>query len=277
MQAFGRLLDVMAELREKCPWDHKQTFDSLRENTIEETYELASAISKHDMNEIRKELGDVLLHVVFYAHMGNEQGAFDIGDVCNSLCDKLIFRHPHVYGAKESMRYGNIDIPEAENMSAEEVTRLWELVKQKEKDGNKTILSGVPDALPSLIKAYRVQEKAANSGFDWDEPRQVWDKVREELGEFEAEVKRAEEEQGTAAVRADEGMIAEFGDVLFSLVNAARLYHIRPDNALEQTNRKFINRFNYLEAEAKKQGRSLRDMTLNEMEAIWQESKQYYH
>lgn len=266
LAAFDRLLTIMGELREKCPWDRKQTFQSLRENTIEETYELASAISKEDMNEIAKELGDVLLHVVFYAHMGDEQGQFDIADVCNRLCDKLIFRHPHVYGAAQSMQYGNIDIPDAKDMSPEEVIKLWELVKQKEKDGNKTILSGVPEALPSLVKAYRVQEKAANSGFDWDEREQVWDKVKEELGEFEAELKAGDMQH------AEE----EFGDVLFSLVNVARLYKIHPDSALERTNRKFIARFTYLEQQAKKQGRSLNEMTLDEMEAIWQESKQYF-
>lgn len=267
LAAFDRLLTIMGELREKCPWDHKQTFASLRENTIEEVYELASAISQGDMKEISKELGDVLLHVVFYAHMGGEQGEFDIADVCNRLCDKLIFRHPHVYGAAESMKYGSVKIPDAKDMTAEEVTKLWEQVKQQEKDGNKTILSGVPEALPSLVKAYRVQEKAANSGFDWDEPHQVWDKVREELAEFEAEMKAGNEEKA----------FEEFGDVLFSMVNAARLYKIHPDSALEHTNRKFISRFTYLENRAKEEGRSLRDMTLGEMEAIWQESKQYFH
>lgn len=267
LAAFDRLLTIMGELREKCPWDHKQTFASLRENTIEEVYELASAISQGDMKEISKELGDVLLHVVFYAHMGGEQGEFDIADVCNRLCDKLIFRHPHVYGAAESMKYGSVKIPDAKDMTAEEVTKLWEQVKQQEKDGNKTILSGVPEALPSLVKAYRVQEKAANSGFDWDEPHQVWDKVREELAEFEAEMKAGNEEKA----------FEEFGDVLFSMVNAARLYKIHPDSALEHTNRKFISRFTYLETRAKEEGRSLRDMTLGEMEAIWQESKQYFH
>ena len=281
LQAFDRLLTVMDELRERCPWDRKQTFDSIRENTIEETYELASAITRHDMNEIRKELGDVLLHIVFYAKMGSETGDFDIADVCNSLCDKLIFRHPHVYGAKEAAKYGNIEIPDADNMSPEDVKKLWEQVKQKEKDGNKTILSGVPDALPSLIKAYRIGEKAANSGFDWDQPADVWDKVKEEIAEFEAEVCRAEADINSdnpavkQQVRSD--MEAEFGDLLFALVNAARLYHIHPDNALERTNRKFISRFTYLEEQVKSQGRNLSDMTLDEMEAIWQESKKHFH
>ena len=245
LKAFDRLLTVMDELREGCPWDRKQTFDSLRENTLEETYELASAITSHDMNEIAKELGDVLLHVVFYAKMGSEQGQFDIADVCNKLCDKLIFRHPHVYGVEKAAQYGNLNIPNAKDMTDEDVKELWEKVKQREKDGNKTILSGVPKALPSLIKAYRIQEKAANAGFDWDEPSQVWDKVKEEISEFEDEA-------------------------------AARLYHLIPDNALERTNQKFIARFTYLEQRAKEQGRLLDEMTLDEMEAIWQESKKLY-
>ena len=280
LEAFDRLLTVMDNLREHCPWDRKQTFDSLRENTIEETYELSSAITHHNMNEIKKELGDVLLHIVFYAKMGSETGDFDIADVCNALCDKLIFRHPHVYGAAEAAKYGNISIPDAANMSPEDVKNLWEQVKQKEKDGNTTILSGVPEALPSLIKAYRVGEKAANSGFDWNQPADVWDKVKEELAEFEAEIRRnahaleSENPEEKKQARAD--MESEFGDLLFSLVNAARLYHIHPDNALERTNQKFISRFTYLEQEVKKQGRSLSEMTLDEMEAIWQESKKYY-
>lgn len=280
LEAFDRLLTVMDDLRERCPWDRKQTFDSLRENTIEETYELCSAITRHDMNEIRKELGDVLLHIVFYAKMGSETGDFDIADVCNSLCDKLIFRHPHVYGVEESAKYGNIDIPNAKDMDPEDVKKLWELVKQKEKDGNKTILAGVPEALPSLIKAYRVGEKAANSGFDWDKPEDVWDKVKEEIGEFEAEARKNAEaldsDDPEVKKRTRSYMEGEFGDLMFALVNAARLYHIHPDNALERTNRKFISRFTYLEQEAKKQGRSLSEMTLDEMEAIWQQSKQYY-
>ena len=257
----------MDELRERCPWDRKQTFDSLRENTIEETYELASAISRHDFDEIRKELGDVLLHVVFYAKMGSEEHAFDIADVCNSLCDKLIFRHPHVYGAKEAARYGNVEIPDAENMTPDEVKVLWEQVKQKEKGGNRTILSGVPDALPALIKAYRIQEKAANSGFDWEQREDVWEKVKEEISEFETELRNMQEGLETGNLE------AELGDVLFSLVNVARLYHLRPDNALEHTNLKFIRRFNYIEQRAEEKGRALTDMTLEEMEALWQESK----
>lgn len=283
LEAFDRLLTVMDELREGCPWDRKQTFESLRENTIEETYELASAISQLDMKEISKELGDVLLHIVFYAKMGDEQGEFDIADVCNKLCDKLIFRHPHVYGVEKAAQYGNLDIPNAKDMSPEDVKKLWELVKQKEKDGNKTILSGVPDALPALIKAYRIQEKAANSGFDWDNRAEVWAKVKEELAEFEAEVLKETEAEAkqegkvtSTPSRLSEEMEAEFGDILFSLVNVARLYKIKPDSALEHTNRKFIQRFTYLEMEAKKQGRLLSEMTLDEMEAIWQDSKKFY-
>lgn len=255
LAAFGRLLDVMDTLREKCPWDRKQTFDSLRQNTIEEVFELATAISRHDMTEISKELGDVLLHVVFYAKMGSETNQFDIADVCNRLCDKLIFRHPHVYG-------------EAAAQNAEEVSHLWEQVKLQEKGGNKTVLGGIPDSLPSLVKAYRIQDKVANVGFDWQKREDVWDKVKEEIEEFEEEV-RSEKETRT------ERMNEEFGDVLFALINAARLYKIRPDDALEQTNLKFIRRFNYLEARAKEQGRELKDMTLDEMEALWQEAKQF--
>ena len=249
LAAFGRLLDIMDDLRGKCPWDRKQTFDSLRQNTIEETYELATAISRHDMNEISKELGDVLLHVVFYAKMGSETGEFDIADVCNRLCDKLIFRHPHVYG-------------EAAAQNAEEVSHLWEQVKLKEKGGNKTVLGGIPDSLPSLVKAYRIQDKVANVGFDWEKKEDVWAKVKEEIAEFEAEV-----------VKISPDMEAEFGDLMFSLINAARLYKIRPDNALEHTNLKFIRRFNYIEARAKEQGRELKDMTLAEMDALWEEAK----
>ena len=240
----------MDDLREKCPWDRKQTFDSLRQNTIEETYELATAISRHDMNEICKELGDVLLHVVFYAKMGSETEAFDIADVCNRLCDKLIFRHPHVYG-------------EAAAQNAEEVSHLWEQVKLKEKGGNKTVLGGIPDSLPSLVKAYRIQDTVANVGFDWEKKEDVWAKVHEELDELQAEL-----------MKADGGdKEAEFGDLLFAMINAARLYKIRPDNALEQTNIKFMRRFNYLEQKAKEKGHDLKDMTLDEMEALWQEAK----
>ena len=269
LAAFGRLLDIMDDLREKCPWDRKQTFDSLRQNTIEETYELATAISRHDMNEISKELGDVLLHVVFYAKMGSEEkwnfsgssdnephDHFDIADVCNRLCDKLIFRHPHVYNVQGD----NVQGTKVSN--AEEVSHLWEQVKLKEKGGNKTVLGGIPDSLPSLVKAYRIQDKVANVGFDWEKKEDVWAKVKEEIAEFEAEV-----------VKISPDMEAEFGDLMFSLINAARLYKIRPDNALEHTNLKFIRRFNYIEARAKEQGRELKDMTLAEMDALWDEAK----
>ena len=249
LAAFDRLLTIMDELREKCPWDRKQTFDSLRQNTIEETFELANAISKHDMQEISKELGDVLLHVIFYAKMGSETGEFDIADVCNRLCDKLIFRHPHVYG-------------EAAAANAEEVSKLWEQVKLKEKGSTHTVLGGIPDALPSLVKAYRIQDKVAGVGFDWEKREDVWAKVKEEITEFEAEA------------RANSDKVeGEFGDVLFALINAARLYKIKPDNALEQTNLKFIRRFNYIEAKAKEQGRELKDLTLAEMDALWNEAK----
>ena len=244
LAAFDRLLTIMDELRERCPWDRKQTFDSLRQNTIEETFELASAISRHDMQEISKELGDVLLHVIFYAKMGSETGDFDIADVCNRLCDKLIFRHPHVYGSEAAQ-------------NAEEVSRLWEQVKLREKGGNKTVLGGIPDSLPSLVKAYRIQDKAAGVGFDWEKKEDVWNKVKEEIAEFEADPSEA-----------------ELGDILFALINAARLYKLRPDNALEQTNLKFIRRFNYIEQRAKEQGRELKDMTLGEMDALWNEAKE---
>ncbi len=250
MAAFGRLLDVMDDLREKCPWDRKQTYESLRPNTIEETFELCDALIKNDEKNICKELGDVLLHVVFYAKIGNENRKYDIADVCNQLCDKLIFRHPHVYG-------------DAVAKDAGEVLKTWEQIKQKEKDGNKTVLSGVPDALPSLIKAYRIQDKARNVGFDWDNREDVWDKVKEELDELRVELDREDKEKSTQ----------EFGDFLFSLINTARLYHINPDNALELTNQKFIRRFNYVEAKAKELGRELKDMTLADMDAYWNEAK----
>jgi len=249
LAAFGRLLDIMDTLREKCPWDKKQTFDSLRQNTIEETYELATAISRHDMNEISKELGDVLLHVVFYAKMGSETGDFDIADVCNRISDKLIFRHPHVYGRIAS---GGEQPFGFAAQNAEEVSQLWEQVKLKEKGGNKTVLGGIPDSLPSLVKAYRIQDKVANVGFDWKKREDVWDKVKEEIAEFE---ENPSEE--------------ELGDILFSLINAARLYKLKPDNALEQTNLKFIKRFNYVEAKAKEQNKNLQDMSLEEMEELW--------
>ena len=250
LAAFDRLLTVMDELRVKCPWDRKQTFESLRQNTIEETYELASALIKKDYNEIAKELGDVLLHVIFYAKIASETNDFDIADVCNRLCDKLIFRHPHVYGEQAAQ-------------NAEEVSHIWEQVKLKEKGGNKTVLEGIPEALPALVKAYRIQDKAANVGFDWEQREDVWDKVREEIGEFEKELKNGD------TVNTE----AEFGDLLFSLVNVARLYKIKPDNALEKTNQKFIRRFNYIEQQAAAQGRKLNELTLDEMETLWQQAK----
>jgi XTP/dITP diphosphohydrolase len=250
MEAFGRLLDIMDELREKCPWDNVQTNESLRANTIEETYELAEAIINNDNAEIKKELGDLLLHVVFYAKIGEEKQAFDIADVCNAICDKLIFRHPHVFGDQ------NAD-------SAGMVEKSWEQIKLKEKGGNKTVLEGVPSSLPSMVKAYRIQDKARNSGFDWNERHDVWDKVKEELGELEAEIEKMDADRTEA----------EFGDMLFSIINAARLYKVNPDNALERTNKKFTYRFNYMEKKIKEKGRSLKEMTLDEMELIWQEAK----
>ena len=255
LKAFERLLDVLDELRVKCPWDKKQTNESLRPNTIEETYELCDALMKGDKKNICKELGDVLLHVCFYAKIGSETGDFDIADVCSQLCDKLIFRHPHVFPPKGS--------EDKHIETAQQVSEQWELLKQKEKDGNKYVLAGVPAALPSLIKAYRIQDKARNVGFDWEERSQVWDKVKEEISEFEAEVEHMDKAKAEA----------EFGDVMFSLINAARLYKINPDNALEHTNQKFIRRFNYLEAHTMKQGRNLTDMSLDEMDKIWNEAK----
>jgi len=251
LQAFGRLLDVMDTLRERCPWDRKQTNQSLRPNTIEETYELCDALLREDDLNICKELGDVLLHIVFYARIGSEHGAFDIADVCNKLCDKLIYRHPHVYGNVEAS-------------NCEQVLQNWEQLKTHEKDGNKTVLSGVPTSLPSLIKAARIQEKASNVGFDWKERSDVWMKVKEELGEFEAEIANMDRDKATR----------EFGDLLFSLVNAARLYHINPDTALEHTNRKFIDRFTYVEMAARNQGRELSQLSLAEMDALWEEAKE---
>ncbi|MCQ2223007.1 MAG: nucleoside triphosphate pyrophosphohydrolase [Bacteroidaceae bacterium] len=272
MAAFGRLLDVMDTLREKCPWDHKQTYESLRPNTIEETFELCDALMKQDEKNICKELGDVLLHVVFYAKIGSENGTFDIADVCNKLCDKLIFRHPHVYGERISAAAGqgvqNAELVASQDglkevKTANDVSENWEKIKQREKDGNKTVLSGVPDALPSLIKAYRIQDKARNVGFDWEKREDVWDKVIEELGELRVELEREDKEKSTD----------EFGDFLFSLINTARLYHINPDNALERTNKKFIYRFNYVEKKAKEMGKELKDMTLGEMDELWNEAK----
>ena len=259
LKAFERLLDVLDELRVKCPWDRKQTNESLRPNTIEETYELCDALMKDDANEICKELGDVLLHVAFYAKIGAEKGDFDIADVCNRLCDKLIFRHPHVFPPTDT----ESSKPMPTIKTEKQVSDQWEQLKQKEKDGNKTVLSGVPNALPSLVKAYRIQDKARHVGFDWEEREQVWSKVKEEITEFEHEVKNMDQQ------KAEE----EFGDVLFSLINASRLYHINPDNALEKTNQKFIKRFTYLETKAKEMNKPLTEMTLAEMDEIWNEAK----
>lgn len=250
MEAFGRMLDVLDELREKCPWDRVQTNESLRPNTIEETYELCEALINDNQNEICKELGDVLLHVAFYAKIGEEKEQFDIKAVCDRLCDKLIFRHPHVFGEDKAS-------------DAAEVVVKWEQMKLKEKDGNKRVLGGVPNSLPALIKSYRIQDKARSVGFDWEEREQVWTKVKEEIQEFEREVSNMSEENAEK----------EFGDVIFSLVNAARLYGINPENALEKTNQKFINRFNYLEDKTIKQGKDLKKMTLAEMDLIWDEYK----
>ncbi len=273
MEAFGRMLDVLDTLREKCPWDRKQTNESLRPNTIEETYELCDALAKGQTAEVCKELGDVLLHIGFYAKMGEEKQQFDIADVCNHLVDKLIYRHPHVYhpsqvGAPhpQPLPYGeNADEQQKEKTeSVEQILDNWEQLKQKEKDGNKTVLSGVPAALPSVIKAYRIQDKARHVGFDWEDRQDVWKKVREELGELEAELNREDQ------ARSEE----ELGDFLFSVINAARLYHLNPDNALEQTNQKFIRRFNYIEQHSIKVGKPLTEMTLEEMDRLWNEAKQ---
>lgn len=250
LEAFGRVLDTLDELRLKCPWDRVQSNHSLRPNTIEEVYELCDALIKEDNANIKKELGDVLLHIAFYAKIGDEKGEFDIADVCDALNNKLIFRHPHVFG-------------EAKAESAHQVELNWEQIKLKEKDGNKRVLSGVPESLPSVIKAYRIQEKAANVGFDWDNPDDVWAKVKEELAEFEQELR-----DGTEKTREQ-----EFGDLMFSLINAARKYGINPDTALELTNNKFIGRFNYIEDKAKESGVKLTDMSLDEMDSLWNEAK----
>jgi XTP/dITP diphosphohydrolase len=276
MKAFGRYLDVLDALRENCPWDRKQTNESLRPNTIEETYELCDALMRNDQPEICKELGDVLLHICFYAKIADENGEFDIADVCNKSADKLIFRHPHVYhpsqvGAEhpKPLPY----VPESEEtrecgsegnqISVEQVLDNWEQIKQKEKDGNKTVLSGVPASLPSLIKAYRIQDKARHVGFDWEEKEDVWKKVREELDELEAELRKEDKDASTK----------ELGDFLFSVINAARLYKLNPDNALEMTNQKFIRRFGYVEQHSMKMGKPLTAMTLEEMDKLWDEAK----
>ncbi len=252
LKAFGDFLDVLDNLREKCPWDRKQTNESLRPNTIEEVYELCDALVREDNPNICKELGDVLLHVAFYAKIGEEKGEFDIYDVCDILSKKLIFRHPHIYG-------------DVQADSADTVIQNWEKIKQREKDGNKSVLSGVPDALPALIKANRIQEKARNVGFDWETPEQVWDKVKEEMAEVEAEIK--------ADTKNITNIDEEFGDLLFSVINAARLYGVDPENALEHTNRKFIKRFNHVEAKVKESGKSFGDVSLDDMDRYWNEAK----
>jgi XTP/dITP diphosphohydrolase len=254
LAAFGKLLEVLDTLRVKCPWDAKQTNESLRPNTVEEVYELVDALIADDVPNIKKELGDVLLHVAFYSKIADEKGQFDIADVCTALTDKLIFRHPHIYGDVSA------DTPE-------KVLRNWEEIKLKEKGGNKTVLAGVPSALPALIKANRIQEKVANVGFDWEKPEQVWDKVKEETREVEAEIKAGNHDN----------LEGEFGDLLFAVVNAARLYGVNPENALERTNRKFISRFNFLEKRAAELGKPLKEMTLGEMDEIWNEAKKNEH
>ena len=282
MQAFGRFLDVLDALRANCPWDKKQTNESLRPNTIEETYELCDALIKNDIPDICKELGDVLLHICFYAKIAEEKEQFDMADVCNALTRKMITRHPHVYhpsqiDAEDPKPLPYVPSPASQASSASnassaspasvttvtQVLENWEQIKLKEKDGNKSVLSGVPDALPSLIKAYRIQDKARNVGFDWEERQDVWKKVHEELAELEVELNKEDKEKSTE----------ELGDFLFSVINAARLYKLNPDNALEKTNRKFINRFNYIEAHSIKMGKPLKDMTLEEMDKLWNEAK----
>jgi XTP/dITP diphosphohydrolase len=248
LKAFDRLLTIMDELREQCPWDKKQTMETLRHLTIEETYELGDAILDNDLEEVKKELGDVLLHIVFYAKIGSETNDFDIADVCNGICEKLISRHPHIYG----------DVKVA---NEEEVKRNWENLKLKE--GKTSVLEGVPKSLPAVVKASRIQEKVAGVGFDWEEPRQVFEKLQEELGELQHEINADNKEK----------IEAEFGDVLFSMINYARFLNIHPENALERTNKKFIKRFQYLEDKAKEMNKSLKDMTLDEMDVFWEEAK----
>lgn len=252
LEALGRIMDTLDILRVKCPWDAKQTNESLRPNTIEEVYELAQALLEGEPAEIKKELGDVLLHILFYSKIADENGSFDIADVADALNAKLIFRHPHVFGTVKAD-------------DAHQVEQNWEDIKLKERGGNRTVLAGVPAALPALVKAFRVQEKAANVGFDWEKPAQVWDKVKEETNEV-----------SEALAQGDESAIEEeFGDLLFSVINAARLYNVNPENALERTNRKFIARFNYIEQQAIASGRTIRELTLDEMEALWQQAKNH--
>jgi len=249
LEAFGRLLDIMDTLRAECPWDKKQTLESLRHLTIEETYELADAIEENDLQEIKKELGDLMLHMVFYSKIGSEKGAFDVADVLNAVCDKLIHRHPHIYG-------------DVEAATEEEVKANWEAIKLKEK-GTQSVLQGVPRGLPALVKAIRIGDKARGAGFDWDQPQDVWGKIKEELGEFENAQKSGNQQE----------IESELGDVLFSIVNFARLSNLDPELALERTNKKFIYRFTYMEKKAREQGKSLNEMTLPEMELLWNEAK----
>lgn len=273
MNAFGRLLDVLDTLRVECPWDRKQTNQSLRPNTIEEVYELCDALLNEDEPNICKELGDVLLHVCFYAKIADEKGQFDVADVCNRLADKLIFRHPHVYhpsqvGAPEPkpLPYGEDATGQKQESAvstAQQVIENWEQIKLKEKNGNKRVLSGIPAALPSLIKAYRIQEKTRNVGFDWEDKGDVWSKVREELGELEAELRKEDKARS----------MEELGDFIFSVINAARLYHLNPDTALENANKKFIRRFEYIEDHSIKSGKPLTEMTIAEMDVLWNEAK----
>lgn len=268
MQAFGRLLDIQDRLRVECPWDRKQTNESLRPNTIEEVYELCDALMKDDTRNICKELGDVMEHVIFYAMIGSETDDFDIADVCDAQSRKLMFRHPFIdwTGWRDNPYENNTDAMSDDTPQNEvQVEATWEQIKQREKDGNKTVLSGVPDSLPSVIKAYRIQDKARNVGFDWKDKVDVWNKVREELGELEVELRREDSEKSTD----------ELGDFLFSVINAARLYHLNPDNALERTNQKFIRRFGYVEAKAKELHKSLKDMNLAEMDKYWDEAKRH--
>ena len=274
MKAFGRFLDVLDALRANCPWDKKQTNESLRPNTIEETYELCDALIKNDIHDICKELGDVLLHICFYAKIAEEQGQFDMADVCDALTKKMITRHPHVYHPSQidaeepkPLPYVPDDLSSVDDgekvTTVTQVLQNWEQIKLKEKDGNERVLSGVPAALPSVIKAYRIQDKARNVGFDWEKREDVWQKVREEIDELEAELNKDDKERSTE----------ELGDFLFAVINAARLYKLNPDNALEMTNRKFIERFNYIEEHSIRIGKPLTEMTLDEMEKLWQEAK----
>lgn len=288
LAAFGRLLDVQHRLRKECPWDRKQTYESLRANTIEEVFELADALVRQDYQEVMKELGDVLEHVMFYSLIGEEDGEYDMADVCNHEADKLMFRHPFIDWRQSAGDWGIDNEPftvsnpdmrinargqavyrgeqhsmDGSPQSADEVELTWEQIKQKEKDGNQSVLSGVPQSLPSMIKAYRIQDKARNVGFDWKQKEDVWAKVREELGELEAELQKENHERSEQ----------ELGDFIFSVINAARLYHLNPDNALEYTNRKFISRFNYVEQKVKESGRELGDLTLRQMDELWNEAK----